>query len=301
MSKLLRTAVLVLCCLICLCSCGEKKPEEKISEGEDYVLHTDVSYGDHERHLVDICLPKGKTGYVGLVFFIHGGGWTAGDKDTFDGQLVGWAQQGYAAAALNYRYADGQVTVFNMLDDITRCLGKVKALGASYGMSIERTVIQGGSAGAHLALMYAYTRAEVAPIRPVAVSSLSGPTDLCAPEYFAEGHKYRDPLDHMLSSVIGYDLDMSSPEAAIPFLKQSSPTSYAEDGVPTIICHGAHDDLIPLSNAYTLAEKLSEAKIPHELLIFPSSGHGLESDPDLSARSGELFRQYVDKYLNGEE
>ena len=43
-----------------------------------------VPYGDHERQKVDIYLPPGAKD-LPVVFWIHGGGWQAGDKK--DGQI----------------------------------------------------------------------------------------------------------------------------------------------------------------------------------------------------------------------
>lgn len=45
-------------------------------------LHGNISYlnDTHEKHLLDIYLPKNSTGKIPLVVFIHGGGWLSNDK-----------------------------------------------------------------------------------------------------------------------------------------------------------------------------------------------------------------------------
>ena len=41
-----------------------------------------LTYGEHERHTVDLCIPK-NIKKTGLVLYIHGGAWVAGDKDMY--------------------------------------------------------------------------------------------------------------------------------------------------------------------------------------------------------------------------
>ena len=40
----------------------------------------DISYGNHERQKTDIFIPKTVKSDSGLILFVHGGGWTEGDK-----------------------------------------------------------------------------------------------------------------------------------------------------------------------------------------------------------------------------
>ena len=61
--------------------------------------------------------------------------------------------------------------------------------------------------------------------------------------------------------------------AAFREWERSSGTRFADlEGIrqPTLVVHGIHDDMIPISNAYRLAEHLPNAV----LLVYPDSGHG---------------------------
>jgi acetyl esterase/lipase len=44
--------------------------------------HSDVSYGDHIRHKIDVWLPEGKSGPVPVHVYFHGGGFVGGKKRT---------------------------------------------------------------------------------------------------------------------------------------------------------------------------------------------------------------------------
>ena len=74
-----------------------------------------------------MCIPKGALGDIGVIMYVHGGGWIGGDKDGYLGTLKENAERGYITAALNYRYANGRgVTCEDILDDIESALKAVK-------------------------------------------------------------------------------------------------------------------------------------------------------------------------------
>ena len=284
--------------ILSLSSCAKAEPE--IIREEKYTVYKNYSYGRHQRQVFDLCLPSGASGEIGLVFFIHGGAWAAGDKDLHEGDLRTWAERGYAAAALNYRYADGRITVDDILSDITDCLSEISALAATEeSLKINAVLLGGGSAGGHLALMYAYKMHEISPIPPVAVISYAGPTEL-ADENFYKAGELRDSLDKALSKISGAKIKDGDFEKYREKLDYASPTTYVgAHCVPTLICHGALDDVVPVSNAYTLAECLGQYGITHDLIIFPNSSHGLEADPECSDKANGLFIKYAEKYLKG--
>ncbi len=288
--------------LLPLMGVGCSKIETVFTEYDTYVSYKDVRYGEHERHYFDISLPKDKT-RAGLILFIHGGGWMSGDKSVYEGMPAYWcAQQGFATVALNYRYADleEEIDVFDILDDITLCLLKAKTIASEHNLALDKMLLTGGSAGAHLSLFYAYTKADIAPVQPAAVCSFAGPTDLTDVNYYKES-PLKEDLVKMLSSASGYafkETDVGTLTTAKPFLLQASPIAYVrENTVPTILCHGEKDDVVPVSNALTLAQKLQELNVQHELLLYPNSGHGLESDPTQAKRADELMLEYAKTYL----
>jgi len=278
----------------------EEKREMQIVEYGACTAYIDVAYGDHERHAMDVCIPNGASGEVGVIVLIHGGGWMAGDKETYRSSLEYWSgTQGFVTIALNYRYAsleDG-VHVADLLNDITSALYKAKNFGAEKGVELNKALLSGGSAGAHLSLQYAYTKADVAPIAPKAVCSFSGPTDLTDRNYYRDS-VLLEPIIDMIKNVSGIEFDRSNFDEAVPYLRQASPIEYVtENTVPTIICQGQLDDIVPLSNGIALADKLTKYGVENELFIYSNSGHGLESDPEIAKQADALMLEYARKYL----
>jgi acetyl esterase/lipase len=98
-----------------------------------------------------------------LVLFIHGGGFTGGDKNDIFGNplLVDEAKkildEGYALALVNYRLlsdcSEENCGVRDKcMDDVVRCLKFIKSQAAFFGIDKERIGMFGVSAGASTAL-----------------------------------------------------------------------------------------------------------------------------------------------------
>ena len=150
---------------------------------ESYIYH-DISYGKHERHTIDLCIPK-NTRETGLVLYIHGGAWIMGDKDVYRDTIKEISEKfGVACAAMNYRYIGDTVDINDIMDDVDAAVSCIKEQGEKLGVDISRSILTGGSAGANIALLYSYSRVENSEIPPVAVMSDCGPTDLTDDYYF---------------------------------------------------------------------------------------------------------------------
>jgi len=125
----------------------------------------DIPYaGQSERQKMDIYLPE-KKGGVDAVLGIHSGGFFMGDKSEVRGALEDYAGRGYAAAGLNYRLINRNlppeqqpVSYVDLLDYIDNAVIKLKATLFEEGYTPRRLALTGGSAGAHLAMLYAYSR-----------------------------------------------------------------------------------------------------------------------------------------------
>ena len=62
--------------------------------------HANVAYGPHKPNVLDIWIAKGD-GPRPLHVYIHGGGWTVGDKFRKGAQSI-WLAKGISYAAINY-------------------------------------------------------------------------------------------------------------------------------------------------------------------------------------------------------
>jgi len=256
-----------------------------------------------KRQTYDLAFPKNASGDLGLVLCIHGGGWIEGSKDEYTKNLFQFCEEkGLAAACINYRFVSEDINYGDELDDISAALAAIKAKGAEYGVNFNKVLLTGGSAGAHLSLLYAYTKKDVAPIEPVCVVELCGPTDLTHKFYLTDDPSVPKAVGteffrEVLSHGIGYNIDLNNLPAAQDALSRYSPINYIDENtVPTFFGHGEEDTVVPYKNATDLEAKLTKYGIDHEFVSFPNSTHACENKECLS-KMMKIFYDCTDKYL----
>lgn len=270
--------------------------------GQKYDCQTffDLSYGTHERQVVDLCIPDGATGDLGLVLFIHGGAWIQGDKEAYEGGMnYGASELGIATASVNYRYISDSVDLLDVLDDIDSALGVIRKKGAEVGVNINRVLLTGDSAGGHLSLLYAYARKNTASITPVAVVSNSGPTDLYDDNFYHNNALGNEAvISDLMSKACGQRFTYETRQSAKQALYSVSPITYVSaDCVPTVINHGTADSIVPFSNAKTLDALLTQYGVEHVLNAYQGADHDLGKDDAAKKRADELLFGYIDRFL----
>lgn len=259
-----------------------------------------MSYGTHERQVVDLCIPDDASGDMGLVLFIHGGAWISGDKKSYEGGMnYGASELGIATASVNYRYISDDVDLLDVLDDIDAALAVIRNKGAELGVNINRVLLTGDSAGGHLSLLYAYARKSTAPITPVAVISNSGPTDLYDDNFYHNNALGNETvICDLMSKACGQRFTYDTKETARQALYSVSPIAYvSSDCVPTVINHGTADSIVPFSNAQALDALLTQYGVEHVLNAYNAADHDLGKDNEAKKRADELLFGYIDRFL----
>ncbi len=270
------------------------------------LLNQYYSDSKDERQKYDLVFPKKAKGNLGLVLCIHGGGWVAGSKDEYTKNLFQVSEdKGVAAACMNYRYVSENVSYDDVLDDITSALAAIRAKGAEYGVNFDKVLLTGISAGGHLSLLYAYTKKDVAPIKPVCVVELCGPTDLESPFFYSVENRVGASVGveyfrNIISNGIGFDIDLDNFDTARNAMKKYSPINYVDENtVPTVLGQGEIDDIVPYQNSLDLDNKLTEFNVEHTFISFPDSNHECEDKKSMSEIM-KLFFEYIDTYLKEE-
>ena len=285
---------------------GDGKTDKPADGGVNIVFEQNISYADGKRNVFDFAFPENAKGDIGLVLAIHGGAWVSGSKENETAVIKACAQKGYAAAAINYSYISESVHCDTLITEIGLALKTVKEYAVGKGMNITGVILRGESAGAHLAMLYAYTKAaetkKQTGMEIKAVFDYCGPTaldkvdmvgDLLLTNFGTEG------IATVLSDLCGVtvnvnncsDADVKAALAAV------SPACFTSSAVPTVICHGMADVLVPYLNAVMLDAELTAAGVEHTLISFPTSGHLLENDAGKMEQANSMFNEYCAKYL----
>ncbi len=113
--------------------------------------HANVSYGPHERNVLDYWSGDTDDPAPVLVFF-HGGGFRNGDKAGVNQQLLGWCKEaGIACGAANYRLT-GTDPYPAAMHDSARAIQFIRSKAEEWNIDASRIACYGGSAGAGISL-----------------------------------------------------------------------------------------------------------------------------------------------------
>lgn len=150
--------------LIMACNKDDKTPASEAT------VMKDVPYGAHSRHKMDVYLPENRSATTPVLVFLHGGGFVAGDKSDVQAQLQAFSVKGYAVVNMNYRLVDtagifqtplvhqpSAIRIAEQLQDVQAAVRTASAKSEEWNVSSKRWFVAGHSAGATLAMLYAYS------------------------------------------------------------------------------------------------------------------------------------------------
>lgn len=232
----------------------------------------DVSYGDAEgkQNLLDAFYPDNHNSNTKLIVYIHGGSWSRGDKREFPKQLIEElvGNRGYMVVSINYRLVkDGQNLFPAQIEDVKKALEFLSSKAKRYGFNGNEFALMGGSAGAHLAMLYAYKHDTKKQVKTVV--NLWGPTDLTDKSIRPDG----SDADNTVIRLLG------TPDHKAQICVDASPLVHLtkETSVPTISFHGVEDPLVNVSQAENLHKKLQSLGTLSQLELYPKEKHGMSA------------------------
>ena len=126
----------------------QNKRRKRFYKGVDFVVEKDVQYFDDEVCKLDTYFVKKDNGKYPVMFYIHGGGFVAGDKHHRRAISQWFAVQGYFVVNVNY----GLCPAYRFpqpLVHLVHALNWVKENADKYNLDLDKIVISGDSAGAY--------------------------------------------------------------------------------------------------------------------------------------------------------
>ncbi|MFI5458802.1 MAG: family 16 glycoside hydrolase [Isosphaerales bacterium] len=122
-------------------------------EEREHEVKRDIPYAapPQERQVLDVYSPPGAKDRP-VVFWIHGGGWQAGDKSSVQIKPRAFTDKGFVFVSTNYRLLP-HVEMVTIVRDIAKSIRWVHDHIAEYGGDPRRLLVMGHSAGAQLAAL----------------------------------------------------------------------------------------------------------------------------------------------------
>ncbi|HVX49651.1 MAG TPA: alpha/beta hydrolase [Chitinophagaceae bacterium] len=248
-----------------------------------------VMYGNDAAETMDVYLPAGRSASsTKILVLVHPGSWDEGDKADFDSaaDTLRILLPGYAIFNINYRLAlNGKNVYPAAFDDVGLAIKFIESKYTEYSVDTGKIVLGGASAGAHLAMLQAF-KLPASNIK--AVVDLFGPPDLA---WLYTNHPFPQLAQPVLVNFLGVSLQQNASLYA-----DASPINYVSSvSPPTIIFHGALDDVVPLEESQRLQAKLQSFNVPNALVVYNSEGHGWTgaSLTDTYLKIAAFLNQYV--------
>ena len=230
-----------------------------------------------------------------LVLFFHGGAWIAGSKEVininrYHGAIKRLREDGYAIISANYTLASIEKSPFPAsIDDAQDVVLWAQKNADKYKFDLNNMGVFGESAGAHIALLLAYSRAEETDKQLEAKNTIKyvvdvyGPTQLDSLYHMNMVDSLNAIIERVPESVrecinvtqhlFGFDPQEDSLRT-LKFTNLYSPLSYIKhNNPPTLIIHGIEDRIVPIEQSQMLLEKLQNAKVPHEYYEIENMDH----------------------------
>ena len=120
-----------------------------------------------------------------VILFIHGGAWVSGFKTDVNEYVYEFANKGYITATIQYTLLkrsmdDPSLSIFRDLDEIDACITSIKKALEDLHFDTTKTqlAIGGASSGAHLTMLYSYSRGEKSALPIKFLVNAVGPVDI---------------------------------------------------------------------------------------------------------------------------
>ncbi|WP_151088272.1 alpha/beta hydrolase [Hymenobacter baengnokdamensis] len=257
-----------------LASLADKTPEQLTTT---YSITKDVAYGTDKEETMDIYLSRDaqKLGNKNLtIVFLHGGGYYVSDKSKEERYIQPYLKKGMNVVNMNYRIKRG---IPLASEDLTYALNFLKANNAAYRLNLDKIVVSGFSAGAHIASLVAVTANDPtypfklsSGLKIAAVVNFSGPVDgLDVVE------KVFMSNDVPVMKAIGVALFPETTDyAPKEYIRKFEPITYFDkNDPPFFIWQGGKDDQVPPVTFEKFVALLKQEPKKNEVLFVPEGQH----------------------------
>jgi len=302
--------------------------------------HANVEYArvNNQPLRLDIYLPSAPATAHALVIFVHGGGWSSGNKDVIPPAMLPLLGAGFALASVDYRLVNAQhASLYGGMDavifpaavhDIKAAVRFLRANATTYAFDPQRFALWGGSAGSHLASLVALSSGN-----PTLEGSVGAHLDIAstvqlAVDAFGPSDILRMGVDAALAGFdpTGWDAP-NTPHAAfigcgaqgmgairanldnpappwpqcVAQANLANPVLQIGAGDPTVwIGHANDDPVVPWPQSQRLFDALQRAGIDTAFVRAPSGGHQLQEAQYALARDFILQRFASDAPIFGD-
>jgi len=263
---------------------------------DEVIFEAGIEYSNPDsQHLkLDMARPKKPEGPLPAILCIHGGGFRAGKRESYDGLCIRLAQQGYVAITPSYRLAP-KYPYPAAIHDVKAAVRWTRANAAKYGIDPTRIGVTGGSAGGHLAQFLGVTgdvkEFEGEGGNPDQSSKVACVVNVYGPSDFTKSYGKSVDAAEVLPLFLGGNLETAKRKHV-----EASPLNWVTPhAAPTLSIHGTDDKYVAHEQAVWIIDRLKACGVEADLLTLQGAGHGFKGKDAETAEKALLA--FFDKHL----
>lgn len=269
----------------------------------------DVKYGEANGQplLLDAFRPAEQKKKLPVVVYLHGGGWTGGNKKDFRDGARGLAKADYVTFSIGYRLVRTNDVNNNtrwpaQIDDVQRAIRWIRSKADEYNIDTNKIGAVGASAGGHLVNLLGLIETRDNSDKSLAqysskvqcVINIFGPSDL-TPDFTKNG-----PAGPAVQTMVD-NLIAKPKHGNMQIYKDASPLFLVNSNAAAFLhFHGTIDPLVPLDQSQRLHDALKKAGVESTLVIFEGEGHGFAKPENVQKFIIDSVN-FLNKHLKGIE
>lgn len=247
------------------------------------------------KRAVDIALPKRLSRRTAL-FYVHGGGWSAGARDIFHEHLQYFSRRGYVCASAGYRLAPS-VRLAEQMKDVIAGYDTFIADIRARELPVDRIVVLGSSAGAHLVSLLALTGPDQwnggaglrGPwLKPAACVSINGPGTM--EQWDDMNADIRKSIEEVIGAAYGEETEA---------FRKASPMTYVDENAPDFLfLIVGKEEYFPHAYVYEMSGKLQKHGKHADVVLFPEAEHGFfyGVDSEHQQEALKVLEPFLERY-----
>jgi acetyl esterase/lipase len=295
---MIRSSVpIVAACLLLLLGnhAGAQPPKVVVPEGVDFQRDIEYANPDGQHLQLNLAVPTTGKGPFPAVICIHGGGFRAGSRESYNNLILKFAQNGYVGITISYRLAP-KYQFPAAVHDTKAAVRWVRDHAKRNQIDPDRIGVTGGSAGGHLVQFLGVT-ADVKDFEgdqnPGFSSRVNCVVNVYGPSDFTKSYGKSVDAAQVLPLWLGGDLTTAK-QAHL----RSSPLYWVTpNAAPTLCIHGTEDKYVHHEQSQWIVDKLKAAGVEADLLLLEGAGHGFKgADAEKADKAMlEFFAKHLKK------
>ena len=248
--------------------------------GEKVVVHNNLEYSKPNGQSLKLNLARpamATSKQLPCVICLHGGGYTAGNRTSFDGFIRKLATKGFVAATVSYRLAPKSKWPAPV-HDARAAVRWLRTNAAKYGINPRQIGVMGHSAGAHLAQFLGVTNdvnefAGGRQKKGKPSGSVQCVVTWAQASDFTREYGIWKTAAASFKKVLGAELSVASRRLHI----RASPLFWVTpNAAPSLIIHGTQDKEVLFAQSVWIYERLRSSEVDARLLPIRGGGHSLK-------------------------